>query len=291
MKIYKFSVIKELSSENMAVYEGSMEKTDCETEIDKWLFSALEKINVSKRNIAYLLKEKNVFSYIEEGFDEEKVLIFLKKMRTLINYGFDALSSYAIEKEGYDSLATDLRKDQVPYDEIVNMLIFQDSDMNPGQPVMDENNMSVYDDLNRQGESAVSSLMFLNIMPAEKNALYTKSWFYNVLIEEEITPRNINRMVLEDIVSEIDAKYEDQEDRNMTARHIASYIKSGIEPVNAARGVIGTGIRKLDAKYSSYKGFIDGTDGGNRYSRTEAFEKVFGGMNLARNILEQSILS
>ena len=289
MKIYKFSVIKELSSENMTVYEGSMEKADCETKTEEWLFSALEKINVSKRNIAYLLKEKNIFSYIEEGFDEEKVSIFLKKMRTIINYGFDALSSYALEKEGYDSLATDLRKEQVPYDKIVDILIFHGSDADTIQPVLDENNMRVYDDLRRQGESAVSSLIALNIIPIEKSALYTKSWFYNVLIEEEITPRNINRMVLEDIESEIDAKYEVPEDRKMTARHIASYIKSGIEPVAAARGVISTGIRKQDAKYSLYKGFIDGTDGGDRYSHTEAFEKVFGGMNLTRNILEQSI--
>ncbi|MEA2003472.1 MAG: hypothetical protein U9O53_00750 [archaeon] len=273
----------------MTVYEDSMEKTDCETEVEEWLFSALEKINVSNRNIAYLLKEKKVFSYIEEGFDEEKVSISLKKMRTLINYGFDALSSYILEKEGYDSLAIDLRNEQVPYDRIVDMLIFQDSDMNTGQPVMDENNMRVYDDLRMQRESAVSSLITLNIIPVEKNALYSKSWFYNVLIGEEITPGNINSMILEDIGSEIDAKYEDPEERKMTARHIASYIKSGIEPVNAARGVIDTESEEMDAKYSLYKGFIDGTDSGGRYSRTEAFEKVFGRMNLARKIMEQTI--
>ena len=274
----------------MAVYEGSMNIDECETDMDKTVFSKLEEIKVCNRNIAYLMKEKKVFSYDEEDFEfeDEKItlkedrIITLKKVRNLINHGFDAFSSYLLEKKGYDEIATDLMNEQMPYDEIIGILLLQDNDMNIATPVIDEMNMKRYDEFTKKGHNAIDTLVQLKIIDADDNVFEPDSEFYQTFEDMEITLRNINRMVAgvidrDDIESELEARYEDVEDREIIASHISSYIGEGINPVSAATRVIDAGTEEINERYEMYESFIDSE---NRYSPTEAFEKVFGSENL-----------
>ena len=276
----------------MSIYEGSMEIKDCKTGMDETVFSKLEDIGVCNRNIAYLMKEKNVFSYDEEDFEwedkkitlKENRIITLKKMRNLINYGFDALSAYLLEKEGYDGLAIDLINDQMPYDEITGILLLQDNDKNIGMPVIDEMNMKRYDEFTKKGHKAIDTLVLLGIIEADDCVFVPDSEFYQTFEENEITARNINRLVLEDVESKLESRYEDLEDRKKIAEHISSYIGDGIDPVSAATGVIDAGIMEIDEKCKMYTCLRDSPE---RYSPTEAFDKTFNCENLTRTILEQ----
>lgn len=268
----------------MDVYEGSMEIDDCETGVDRTIFSILEDIKVSNRNIAYLMKEKKVFSYGEEDFEPEDMTIKLKKMRNLINYGFDVLSAYLLEAEGYDGLAVDLINEQMPYDEIAGILLLQDNDKNIGMPVIDNMNMERYGEFSDEGSKAIDTLVLLEIIEAKHTVFDPKSEFYQAFKENEITPRNVNRMVLEDVESDIEAKYENAEDREIIVKHISSYIKDGIDPMSAATEVIDVDIKALDEIYGKYMSFRDSPE---RYSPTEAFDKTFDCENLTRKILEQ----
>lgn len=283
----------------MAVYEGSMNIDECETDLDKTVFSKLEEIKVCNRNIAYLMKEKKVFSYNEEDFEfeDEKItlkedrIITLKKVRNLINRGFDAFSSYLLEKKGYDEIATDLINEQMPYDEVIGILLLQDNDMNIATPVIDDTNMKIYGEFREKGHKAIDTLVLLEIIRTEHIVFDPESKFYLAFKKNEITPRNINRMVAgfiehDYIENELEARYEDVEDREIIASHISSYIGEGINPVSAATRVIDAGIEEINEKYEMYEFFIDSK---NRYSPTEAFEKVFGTENLTRKILEQKM--
>ncbi len=274
----------------MGVYEGSMEIDDCETGMDRTIFSKLEEIKVCNRNIAYLMKEKKVFSYNEEDFEfeDEKItlkedrIITLKKVRNLINRGFDAFSSYLLEKKGYDEIATDLINEQMPYDEVIGILLLQDNDMNIATPVIDDTNMKIYGEFREKGHKAIDTLVQLKIIDADDNVFEPDSEFYQTFEDMEITLRNINRMVAgvidrDDIESELEARYEDAEDREIIASHISSYIGDGIDPVSAATRVIDAGIEEINKKYEMYASLRDGE---NRYTPTEAFEKVFGSENL-----------
>ncbi|MCK4808440.1 MAG: hypothetical protein KAS90_02345 [Candidatus Aenigmarchaeota archaeon] len=276
----------------MSVYEGSMEIDDCKTDMDEAVFSKLNELGVCNRNIAYLMKDKKVFSYDEADFEwedkkitlKEDRIIALKKMRNLINYGFDALSAYLLEKEGYDGLAIDLINDQMSYDEITGILLLQDNDKNIGMPVIDEMNMERYDAYFNKGHKAIDTLVQLNIIEADDCEFVPDSEFYQIFEENEITLRNINRLVLEDVESDIEAKYEDAEDRIKIAKHISSYINDGIDSVSAATEVIDVGIKALDEIYCTYRSLRDSPEG---YSPTEAFDKTFNCENLTRTILEQ----
>ncbi|MCK4927431.1 MAG: hypothetical protein KAS11_03120 [Candidatus Aenigmarchaeota archaeon] len=268
----------------MGVYEGSMEIDDCDTGLDRTVFSILEDIGVCNRNIAYLMKEKKVFSYGEEDFEPEDRLIKLKKMRNLINYGFDALSAYLLDREGYDGLAIDLVNEQMPYDEIAGILLLQDNDKNIGMPVIDDMNMEIYDEFSDEGSKAIDTLVQLEIIETKHTVFDPKSEFYQAFKENEITLRNIKWLVREGIKSDIEAKYENAEDREIIVKHISSYIKDGIDPVSAATEVIDVGIKALDEIYSTYRSLRDSED---RYSPTEAFDKTFNCENLTRKILEQ----
>ncbi len=274
----------------MAVYEGSMNIDECKTDMDKTVFSKLEEIKVCNRNIAYLMKEKKVFSYNEEDFEfeDEKItlkedrIITLKKVRNLINHGFDAFSSYLLEKKGYDEIAIDLINEQMPYDEIIGILLLQDNDKNIATPVMDETNIKIYEEYREEGHKAIDTFIQLEIIEVKHIVFDPESEFYLTFKENDITPRNINRMVAgvtdrDDIESELEARYEDAEDREIIASHISSYIGDGIDPVSAATRVIDAGIEEINKKYEMYASLRDGE---NRYSPTEAFEKVFGSENL-----------
>jgi len=268
----------------MDAYEGSMNIDDCETSYDIFIFSLLEDIGVCNRNIAYLMKEKNVFSYGEEDFELEDMTVKLKKMRNLINYGFDALSAYLLEKEGYDDLAIDLINEQMPYDEIIGILLLQDEDMGLGLLAIDKIDIDRYDDYRDEGSKAIDTLIQLNIIDTDNNVFEPESEFYIIFKENEITSRNINRMVLEDVESKIEMRYESAEDRKMIASHISSYIRDGIDPVSAATEVIDVEINALAESYSKYKSFRDSPEG---YSPTEAFDKTFDCEDITRKILEQ----
>lgn len=294
----------------MGVYEDSMEIEDCDTGMDRTVFSILEDIGVCNRNIAYLMKEKKVFSYDEKDFEwgnmkitlkeymtitpkedmiitlKDDRIITLKKTRNLINYGFDALSAYLLETEGYGDIAIDLINDQMSYDEITGILLLQDNDKNIGMPVIDEMNMMRYDAYFNKGHKAIDTLVQLGIIEADDSVFVPESEFYQTFEDKDITPRNINRLVLEDVESEIEAKYEDAKDREMIAEHISSYINDGIGPVSAATEVIDVDIKALDKLYSTYMSFRDSPE---KYSPTEAFDKTFSCENLTRKILEQRI--
>ncbi|MCK5235273.1 MAG: hypothetical protein KAJ88_05500, partial [Candidatus Aenigmarchaeota archaeon] len=241
----------------------------------------LEDIGVCNRNIAYFI-DKALLCQMD--FETDETIITLKKTRNLINYGFDALSAYLLEKEGYDDLAIDLINEQMPYDEITGILLLQDNDKNIGMPVIDEMNMERYDAYFNKGHKAIDTLVQLNIIEADDCVFVPESEFYQIFEDMDITPRNINRLVLEDIESGIEAKYEDVKDRDIIAKHISLYINDGIDPVSAATEVIDVDIKALDKIYYTYRSLRDSPE---KYSPTEAFDKAFDCENLTRTILEQ----
>jgi len=276
----------------MGVYKGSMGVADCKTDMDEAVFSKLNELGVCNRNIAYLMKDKKVFSYDEADFerDDKKItlkedkIIALKKMRNLINYGFDVLSAYLLETEGYDDLAIDLINEQMPYDEIIDILLLQDDDVSLGLPAIGKIDIGRYAEYSDERSKAIDTLVQLNIIESEHTVFDPKSEFYLTLKENEITLRNINWLVLEDIESDIEAKYEDAEDRIKIDEHISCYIKDGINPVSAATEVTDVEIDALAESYRKYKSFRDSPEG---YSPTEAFDKTFDCEDLTRKILEQ----